>query len=962
MVEKSLKISSKKDIENIIGIDRFIAECKKYAVDNVKSQTRAFKNIGVWMDWDHPYITYDENYMQSVWWTIKQAHEKNLLYKGVKVVHWCPRDETALAGYEVTQDYRMTKDPSIYVKLPIRDTPAEFILVWTTTPWTLPANEGVMVHPDKIYVKVQVDNGRLILAKERLEVVLGGEQYKILEEFQGSKLEGLSYVPPLLEETKTPTGGNLHRVLLSREYVTMTEGTGIVHTAPGHGEEDYEVGQRYGLPPFSPVDPAGRFTVEAGKYSGLKVREANHVIIEDLKKKGLLFREETIEHSYPHCWRCKTPLILRATSQWFLKITALKEKMIRENNKVTWMPEWAGSRRFNDWLQGARDWVISRQRYWGVPLPVWTCEKCGEQTVVGSKRELVKVAIKPPKNFDLHRNGVDKIKVRCRNCGGVASREQDVLDVWLDAGHASWADLGYPPNLRELKAWWPADVIVEAHDQTRGWFYSQLGPSVLLFNRGPYKSVLMHGHTLDQKGEKMSKSTGNVVWPDDVVPKFGRDALRFYCLQTTIWEDFSWSWTALESTYRTLQIIWNVFAFATLYMNLDKFNPRTWTAQKLAGSLLAEDKWLLSRTETLVRQSTEYMEKMEYHLAARALGEFCIEDLSHWYIRLVRRRFWLERESPDKLAAYTVLYHALKTWAQLASPFMPFLTETLYQEAFRNAQTDNSESVHMISWPKTQKKLVNTRLEEEMNIIHHISRAVASARQSKKIKLRQPVAKILVVSEKPIVKQATQKLRPLLLRTANAKQVELVSLHEEERLRTLTVEPNFKKIGPVFKEKANKVADAIRSLDGRELFQTFVHQTEYRLKAGEYEYKINKDMVSFREEIPENHAVGIFEEGRVYVDLTIPKALEQEGFVRDVIRRLQEMRKRLDLPVDAFINVFITTADPERREWLEDEREFLSGEVRAKTLTLLGPNEAPPKAKLEEDWKIEGQDFRMGIF
>jgi isoleucyl-tRNA synthetase len=963
MVEKSLNIKSKKDIENVVGIDRFIQECKKYAEHNLEAQTNVFIDLGVWMDWKNPYLTYQEEYMQSVWWTVKKADKKKLLYKGVKVVHWCPRDETALAGYEVSQEYRMIKDYSIYVKLPVKDKTNEYILVWTTTPWTLPANEGVMVHPYKNYVRAEIDSEILILARDRLKAVLGSQEYRVVEEFAGAKLEGLAYVPPVLEETKAPTGGKLHRVLLSTEHVTMEDGTGIVHTAPGHGEEDYEVGQQYGLPPFSPVDASGRFTHEAGKYAGLHVREANPIIIEDLAKKGLLFREETIEHSYPHCWRCQTPLILRATDQWFLKVTALKKKMMRENDKVTWVPEWAGSKRFNEWLKGARDWVISRQRYWGVPIPIWTCTKCGTHTVVGSKKELLKIAIKPiPKNFDLHRNGVDQIKVHCKKCGKVAVREPDVLDVWLDAGNASWADLGYPLEQRELRAWWPADAILEAHDQTRGWFYSQLAPSIILFNRGPYKSVLMHGHTLDERGEKMSKSKGNFVAPKDVTSKYGRDTLRFYTIQGTIWEDFSFSWPATEATARILQIVWNVYSFASLYMNLDKFNPKKWTFSKLSTSLLSEDRWLLSRAESLVRTVTDYMEHMEFHLAARALNEFCIEDLSHWYIRLVRRRFWLERESHDKLAAYTVLHYALKTWMTLAAPFMPFLSETLYQNMFRSTDPNRIESVHMSLWPKTEKRFVNPRLEEEMRIVQHITSAVASARQFKKIKLRQPVSKILVVTDQPIVKQATKKLQPLLLRQANAKQVELVSLGEEERLKKLSAEPNFKQLGPVFKQEANKVAEAIRSSDGRELFQTFEKQADYMVKFGETRYKLTKDMVSFREDIPENHAVGTFEEGRVYVDLTIPKELEQEGFVRDVVRRLQQMRKRLDLPVDAFVNVYITTADTERREWLEDEHEFLSNEVRAKTVLLLNPDESSPKARLEENWRIDGHNFQMGIF
>src|SRR5437879_5252114 len=467
MVEKLLKLTNKKEIEEVVGIGNFIEKCKEYAAENVEIQTRVFKDIGVWMDWDDPYLTYNDPYIESVWWTIKRAEEKKLLFKGLRVVHWCPRCETALAGYEVTDEYRTVQDFSIFVKLPLVEKPGEFILIWTTTPWTLPANLGVMVHPDKPYVLVEVDGDKLILAKERLEQVLGGRSYKILEEHQGRELEGTQYLPPLQEETHAQTGADRHRVLLSAEHVSMSEGTGAVHTAPGHGEEDFEVGAKYGLPAFSPVDPSGRFTEEAGKYAGLSVRDANRVIIEDLRAKNLLWKEETIEHSYPHCWRCKTALILRATDQWFVKVTAIKEKMLSENEKVRWVPEWAGSKRFHDWLEGARDWVISRQRYWGVPLPVWTCEKCGEHTVIGSKAELVKLAIHPPKDFELHRNGVDKIEVECK-CGGNARRESDILDVWMDSGTASWASLDYPKNPVELKRLWPADVILEAHEHTRG--------------------------------------------------------------------------------------------------------------------------------------------------------------------------------------------------------------------------------------------------------------------------------------------------------------------------------------------------------------------------------------------------------------------------------------------------------------------------------------------------------------
>jgi isoleucyl-tRNA synthetase len=960
LIEKSLKLTSKKDIENVVGVDQFIADCKKFAEENVQAQTRVLKDLGIWMDWDNPYLTYKDSYIESVWWTIKRAQEKRLLYKALKVVHWCPRCETALAGYEVTDEYRIVQDFSIYVKLPLVDKPGESILIWTTTPWTLPANLGVMVHPDKPYVLVEVNEDKLILAKERLEQLLGGRSYKILEEHQGRELEGTRYRPPLQEETHAQTGTDRHRVLLSAEHVSMSEGTGAVHTAPGHGEEDFEVGTKYGLPAFSPVDPSGRFTSEVGKYAGLSVRDANRLIIEDLKAKNLLWKEEAIEHSYPHCWRCKTALILRATDQWFVKVTSIKEKMLSENEKVRWVPEWAGSKRFHDWLEGARDWVISRQRYWGVPLPVWTCEKCGEHTVIGSKAELVKRALHVPKEFELHRNGVDKIQVRCK-CGGNAKRELDILDVWMDSGTASWASLGYPKTSAEFKRWWPADLILEAHDQTRGWFYNQLVPSVLAFNRSPYRTVLMHGHTLDEQGEKMSKSKGNFVRPDDVVSKYSRDVLRFYTVQSTLWEDFQFSWNAVEVAAKDLQIAWNVFSFATLYMNLDKFKPNAWSVKRLWSSLRPEDKWLVSRSESLLKEVSGRMGGLELHLALRRLRAFVIEDLSHWYIRLVRRRFWQEKQNKDKLASYAVLHYALKTWLILASPFLPFLTETVYQQAFRKTAKSDLESIHMSSWPNSRAAWINKRLEENMEIVQEVSAASSSARQSKKVKLRQPVARTLVVTDNGRVRRAVKNLRPLFLQQTNSKDIRLVGLAEEEQLKKLSVEPNFKGLGPVFRGEANKVAEAIRSADGRRLFQTLQTTKSYTLKIDNRDYAITSQMVSFKEEMPENFAMGAFDGGRVYIDLTIPKELVREGFVREIVRRLQEMRKRLDLPVDAFVEAYVTVPDPQRLEWLEDEREYLMGEVRVETLHLLRPDQERPKAKAEENWEIEGRTFQMGL-
>jgi isoleucyl-tRNA synthetase len=471
----------------------------------------------------------------------------------------------------------------------------------------------------------------------------------------------------------------------------------------------------------------------------------------------------------------------------------------------------------------------------------------------------------------------------------------------------------------------------------------------------------MHGHTLDEQGEKLSKSKGNFVVPDDVVGKYSRDALRFYTVQSTLWEDFQFSWNAVEVAAKDLQIAWNVSSFATLYMNLDKFKPDAWSVKRLWKSLRPEDKWLVSRSESLLKDVSGNMEGLELHLALRRLRAFVIEDLSHWYIRLVRRRFWQEKKSKDKLASYSVLHHALRIWLILASPFIPFLTETVYQQAFRKTVKSDLESIHMSSWPNSRAGWIDRRLEENMEIVQQVSAASSSARQSKKIKLRQPVARTLIVTDSDRVKRAVKSLRPLFLQQTNSKDIRLVGLAEEEQLKKLIVEPNFKGLGPVFKGDANKVAEALRSTDGRQLFEALQADKSYTLKVNDRDYKVTGQMVSFKEEMPENFAMGSFDEGRVYIDLTIPKELVREGFVREIVRRLQEMRKRLDLPVDAFVEAYVTVPDPQRLEWLEDERDYLMEEVRAKALHLLRPDQEKPKVNAEENWQIEGHTFQMGL-
>jgi len=963
-VEEDLQVKSKKEIEDKITVGVFIERCKRYAEDNVKNQTEVFKNLGVWMDWDHPYLTYKNDYIESVWWTVKRAEEKGLLREGLRVVHWCPRCETALAGYEATDEYRMVKDRSIYVKFPVVGKEGEFILIWTTTPWTIPANVAVMVHPDETYVRARFGDEIYILAEARCKAVAEqiGRECEIVERLRGKSLIGLRFKPVLLEEVPAQSRlENAHRVVPSRQYVTMNEGTGCVHSAPGHGEEDFEVGLEQGLPVFCPVDHTGRFTEEAGRYKGEYVSNANSTIVEDLRRKGLLLFDTLVEHSYPHCWRCKTPLIQRATEQWFVMISELKKRLLEENEKIHWVPEWAGKKRFADWLMGARDWVISRQRFWGAPLPIWICENCKQRIVIGSSSQLKAKAIELPESLDLHRQCVDKIELKC-NCGGSAKRVPDIVDVWLESGIASWACLGYPKEKRALQLWWPADFITEAHDQTRGWFYTQLGSGIVTFEKTPYQSVLMHGHTLDANGQKMSKSLGNFVSPDDVITRFGRDVLRLYELQKTVWEDWRFSWDTVEEASSTLEVAWNVFAFASLYMNLDSFNPNKWKPTKLVRSMRQEDKWLMSRVENLKATVTNALESLEIHTAARALNNFILDDLSHWYIRLVRRRFWQEKSSRDKMATYSVLYHALRSWLIISAPVIPFITEKLYQTMVSPAEKEVPQSIHMNDWPKLESKWRNKELEENMEIVKEVTSAVAAARQSLKIKLRQPVQKTIVVTDNPKVKDAIKKLTKLVHELANTKTIEFLSVDEEKKLGKIVVVPRYETLGPMFRAETQKIADTMKTTNGRNVLEDFKEKGLHSMDVEGKEVNILPSMVMFKEEMPEGYASGDFSQGRVYIETALPKNLVQEGLVRDVVRRLQEMRRRMDLPVDGFVYVYVICPTKDDVNGLKKRQTYIKEEVRATRLDIKPKSEkVTVKAEREEKWTIGGRTFRMGM-
>jgi len=755
-VEKELGFKTKRDIENF-GIDKFIEKCRDFATKYIDVMGREFENLGVWMDWKNPYLTLTNDYIEGAWFTFKKAFEKGFLFKSNYPVHVCPRCGTALAYNEI--EYTELTDLSIYVKFKLKDRQNEFLVIWTTTPWTLPANTGVMVKPDAEYVRVKINDEVLILAKHLLKNVMnkiGIKDYKILETLTGNHLKGLKYEHPLADIFQFQGKlSNAHRVVLSDQFVSLDEGTGLVHTAPGHGSEDYRVGLETGLPAVSPVKMDGTFDESCGKYSGIFVKDADRGIIQELKERNLLLFEETIKHDYPICWRCDSPLLLISIPQWFFKVTAIRDRLIEENNKIKWTPDWA-SQRFQNWLESLGDWPISRQRYWGIPLPIWICEKCDNITVIGSRKELPKI----PKDF--HRPYIDEINLKCK-CGGAMRRVPDVLDVWFDSGVASWASLGFPKNKKLFKKLWPADFILEGSDQFRGWWNSLMITSMMTFGKAPFKSALMHGLVLDAHGQKMSKSLQNIVATEEVIEKYGRDLLRFYYLSTEPWNDYYFSWDGLKDVARSFVVLKNTFNFVKTYVS---------SLGKPKG-LKKEDKWILSKLNSLVESCTNHFNKHNAHKAATEILNFILNDFSRWYIKIIRDRVWPLYEGKDKQAAFFATSKVSETLLKLLAPFCPFLAEEIYQDLVKPLNKEKL-SIHMENWPKVEKKLINKKLEENMEVVKEIVEACQAARQKINLKLRWPVKRIFVITKNKKAIQATKQLKEILLGMCNSKLVDVV--------------------------------------------------------------------------------------------------------------------------------------------------------------------------------------------
>ncbi len=955
MIEKQLGSNNKKDIIDKIGVDNFINKCLAFVKENISAMTKDFEEVGVFMDWKNPYVTYDDSYIESGWYLIRKAYEKGLLYKGRNVLHWCPRCETTLADYEVSE-YRELEDPSIYVKFKVKNEKDTYLLIWTTTPWTLPANAFVMAHPDIDYVMIQTGNEKLILSKERLEKVVEEakiKEYKVIRTFKGKELEGIEYEHPLEDLVKAQSElKKYHKVVMAPEAVVSGEGTGLVHSAPGHGEIDSIIGSRIGAPLLGLVNDQGFMVEDAGKYAGLYFRtDANNEIIKDLKERNALLHAGKIKHRYPVCWRCKTPLLLKATDQWFIAVTKIKDKLVDEANKVNWVPQWAKDR-FMNIVGNVRDWVISRQRFWGVPLPIWECEKCHHLEVIGDVDTIIKLGGKKPIN--LHRPWIDEVTLKCPKCGGEMKRVNDVLDVWFDSGIAFYASLGYPKNKELYEKLRPADLILEGHDQTRGWFFSLLRSGVIGFESSPYKRVLLHGFVLDEQGREMHKSLGNYVSFEELMSKQSRDVIRYYVLQNTTWEDLKFSWKGMEQISRNFTIIWNVFSFASLYMSLDRFDP---TKNKLNELPLEnEDKWLISKLNIIIRDFNKYYSSLEVHNAARILMNFIIEDVSHWYLKIIRKRVWEDEDTLSKRAAYATLYHVLKNWLILSTPIIPYISEYLYQNFIKTAEPDLPDSISLLDIPEPEISLINEDIEYKMNLAKVIVENVLSARMKAGIKIRLPIKSVIISSHDNNLKDAVKDVMPYIKELANVKEVQVVGKEFFEQAKIYKLEPNYKELGPSFKKYMPIIIKEVKDKE-EEIGSSLVREGYYNLKINGENIKLETKHFKIQATYPEWLEVTESSIGIIAIDKRVSEEEYKQGTAREIIRRIQYMRKQMGLSVDAYIETWIYTDDNEYLSTIKSVEEYIKNETRSKSINY----DVPPNDSYYRDWEVEEKRITIGI-
>ncbi|MCQ2455867.1 MAG: isoleucine--tRNA ligase [Clostridia bacterium] len=954
-VEKILGLDGKDQIESY-GLAPFIDKCKE-SVWKYKGMWEDFsQTVGFWADMDDPYITYDNKYIESEWWALKEIWNKGLLYKGFKVVPYCPRCGTPLSAQEVAQGYKTVKERSAIARFKAKGEDT-YYLVWTTTPWSLPSNVALCVNPGDTYCKVQAADGyTYILAEALLDTVLGklktddAPAYEIIEKFIGTDLEGKEYEP--LYECAGIAAEKQHKkahFVTCDNYVTMSDGTGIVHIAPAFGEDDSRIGRNYDLPFVQFVDGKGNLTPDT-PYGGIFVKKADPIILEDLKNSGKLYEAPKFEHEYPHCWRCDTPLIYYARESWYIKETAVRDDLIRNNNTVNWIPESIGKGRFGNWLENIQDWAISRNRYWGTPLNIWECE-CGHKHCVGSVAELKEMSDNCPDEPELHRPYIDEVTIKCPECGGVMHRVPEVLDCWFDSGSMPFAQHHYPFENKELfEDQFPADFISEAVDQPRGWFHSLMAISTLLFNKAPYKNVIVLGHVQDEKGQKMSKSKGNAVDPFDALNTYGADAIRWYFYTNSApWLPSKFSGKAVvEGQRKFMGTLWNTYAFWVLYADIDNFDPTKYDLSKLPLTVM--DKYALSRLNSAVRDTDRYLSEYKIPEAAKALFDY-VDELSNWYVRRCRERFWVTGMPDDKAAAYMTLYTCLVTIAKASAPMIPFMTEDIYQNLVRTVDASAPESIHLCTFPECDETMIDAELESSMKTVVDVVVLGRSARNGSNIKNRQPLSAMYVCSDAELDEFFTDIIRDEL----NVKSVSFVK--DASELSTYEFKPQLRTVGPKYGKFLGQIRAALdpANLDGnaakRELDEN-----------GKLTFTFGADTVELTEEdllisIAQKEGFFCVEDHGITValDTTLTPELIDEGFVRELISKIQTMRKDSDFVVTDKITIY-ADAGEKITEIVGKYSDKILPAVLGREIILT--HDLPEDAK---EWDINGENVRLHL-
>ena len=953
-VEKKLGLDGKEQIEEY-GMEPFIKQCKE-SVWKYKGMWEDFSStVGFWADMEHPYVTYYDDYIESEWWALKEIWNKKLLYKGFKIVPYCPRCGTPLSAQEVSQGYKTVKERSAVVRFKVVGEDAYF-LAWTTTPWTLPSNVALCVNPDETYCKVKAADGyTYYMAEALLDKVLGklakeeGEKaYEVLETYKGTDLEYKAYEPlfACAGEAAAKQKKKAHFVTCDN-YVTMSDGTGIVHIAPAFGEDDSRIGRNYELPFVQFVDGQGNLTKET-PYAGVFVKKADPMVLTDLDKEGKLFDAPKFEHDYPHCWRCDTPLIYYARESWFIKMTAVKDDLIRNNNTINWIPESIGKGRFGDWLENVQDWGISRNRYWGTPLNIWQCE-CGHMHSIGSRQELFEMSgDERAKTVELHRPYIDEITLKCPECGGEMHRVPEVIDCWFDSGAMPFAQHHYPFENKELfEQQFPANFISEAVDQTRGWFYSLLAESTLLFNKAPYKNVIVLGHVQDENGQKMSKSKGNAVDPFDALNKYGADAIRWYFyINSAPWLPNRFHGKAVvEGQRKFMSTLWNTYAFFVLYADIDNFDPTKYELNY--DQLPVMDKWLLSRLNTTVQAVDNDLANYKIPEAARALQEF-VDEMSNWYVRRSRERFWAKGMEQDKINAYMTLYHALVTIAKTAAPMIPFMTEDIYQNLVRSVDKDAPESIHLCDFPTVNEAWIDKDLEADMKELLEIVVLGRACRNTANIKNRQPIGTMYVKAEKKMSEFYTD----IIADELNVKEVKFAD--DVESFISYSFKPQLRTVGPKYGKLLGGIRQALTDINGTAAMNELRTNGVLKLDINGNDVELTEEDLLIETAQTEGYVSESDGETSVVLDTNLTPELIEEGFVREIISKIQTMRKEAGFEVMDKIVVYAHGNDK-----IQDVMKAHEDEIKSEVLAdemVLGQTDGYVK-----EWNINKEAVTMGV-